>query len=399
LFCLFAQLQGLEALSREQYVFGHFRLRTAHFISGSGEQGRTDFFYSPHGLMEDAVWSLLDGSRFSSNHYQYNDLGQMVRVSRVFSDGLTSSKELMYQEQGWCCREVFARSDGVSGQAEHHYDNRGFLLRTVADRWNGWLIGELRYTYEGAKLIGAVVMREGSPIGTVSYAYDDRGLLVQEHWQFDSGDWHTFSCEYESFDPEVLSWVGTPNAFLPLDVRTRVCGEFYRFGQEVTGPSDFLYAPGSNRLLEKVFTRSDGLQTHTEYQYASDGTLIGAWRHYSSGTVAWFSFTFDERRRLCNRHGYWPDGLESVETYCYDDRGRLKAADWLHMDRWLTGTLLFAHDPRGAIESGWFEGQPTKSHLVFQRDAQGLLSEIQWHFESGQMQVYQFQHEAVHAFR
>ncbi len=60
-------------------VDNEFRLIKLHYENLSGEKGLTTFFYNEKGLMHQAHWELLDGSRSSENYYTYDEEGNLIK--------------------------------------------------------------------------------------------------------------------------------------------------------------------------------------------------------------------------------------------------------------------------------------------------------------------------------
>nr|MEE4269833.1 hypothetical protein [Candidatus Krumholzibacteria bacterium] len=366
------------------------------YSNSDGEQGHTRFRYDRFGRLEGATWQLNDGSRYSVNFHLLDSAGREVEKYRLFSDGLTSSETYTYDAEGRRVTEVFTRSDGVSGQATFLWNTQGRLSETRCDSYKGWLSGIISYAYRGEHLGEGTITQGDKVIGTIAYERDEAGHLQREFWDF-GGRWNqTFSYTYER-TPAVL--FAAANPLTVADPVFRIARENYDFSGKVGGPSSYVYAP-QGQLIEKVFTRSDGLTTTTSYTFDARGNLVSSHRAYHDGQSADFQYTFDERGHLTGKSFERSDGAQGREVYTYDRLGRLTGAEFDNMDFWLTGTLSFQRDDRGNLASGYFEGRDgMKAELDFTADSWGNVTRIHWDLGGNQTQTYTFDYEKTPTHR
>jgi hypothetical protein len=364
-----------------------YRITRMLYTNSSGERGYTLFRYDRDDRLTRSLWSLEDSSRYSLNFYEYDLNGQMVAAFREFSDGLTSFERFEYDIKGNKIAEYFVRSDSVSGTAVYHYDEER-LLQADFHRYKGWLNGTLVYRYNAANNPeSAVLVRNGNKICEVQYAYDAKGNLVRENWDF-AGQWHQeFQYEYEKEIPQKVYY---SSPFLAIPFTHRISREHYTFNNEVAGPSMYYYND-RGQLTKKVFIRSDSVSTHTYYEYDPEGRLKASVRHYADNETARFSYKYDESNRLIMRYYYRADTVYGFESYLYNADGALVKAYLKNFDNWLTGLISFRTDHLGRITGGVFKGENGfDAVLQFSYNKQGLLSDIHWNFSFGKFQKYSF---------
>jgi hypothetical protein len=178
-----------------------FRLIKLHYENLSGEKGLTTFFYNEKGIMHEAHWELLDGSRSSDNYYTYNEEENLIMKYRKFSDGITSTQIYEYDENGNLISEHFNRSDGITGTTDYKYDKYGKLVKANCNGLAGWFYGVITYEYDDKNLKNkGAISKDGKLIGNIYYEYDDEGNLLKEHWVFIESWSQTFIYEYEELN-------------------------------------------------------------------------------------------------------------------------------------------------------------------------------------------------------
>ena len=371
-----------------------YRLFQLHYENSSGEKGLTTFDYNEGGILEKAVWELLDGSRNSLNYYTHDEDGNLQKKYREFSDGLTSTQRYVYNEQGHLIAEFFERSDSVFGITNYEYDGEGTLLKAKCDGLNGWFYGEITYKYdEAGDKKQAAITQKGENAGVILYTYDDNGNVTREHWDF-SGAWsQTFVYAYEKCDTNEPEYYTSSNVFLNNNSRYRITEEHYDYDKKIGGPSYYFYDE-NGKLLRKRFDRSDDFSTETTYLYDGEGKLTKSYRHYSNGLCAVFSYEFTPNGRLTKRYFTRTDGASGSESYQYDAQSRLVEAHWENYDSWLTGVIDFAFNERGEVSEGYFQGtNGLGAQLDFVYDNNDNLVKIAWDFSSGETQTYIFQYK------
>ena len=336
-------------------------------------------------------WELEDKSRHSINFYRYNEQHQLIEFYREFSDGLTGSIRFEYNEDGKVTLESFARSDAVTGTASFHYSDHGVLERISCKNMRGWFTGDIvvvQHSEDSGSPEKAQIWIKDRQVGDITYTYK-KGLLVKEHWDFPGQWWQTFRWQYL---PRKTIYTSS-NVFIPENSRFHLKREFYRFNQQAGGPSHFEYDP-NRKLIEKVFTRMDGLSTKTSFDYSPDGLLDSSIRHYNDGKTGVIDYHWNDDRKLTNRELVVDGVLFSTETYHYSNDGILSEANWDNFDGWITGDITFQCSPHsGLLNKGRFTGvDGMEADLSFSYDSDGNLARIQWEFRSGKTQSYEFEY-------
>lgn len=377
---------------------GRYRLLRLHYKNSSGERGVTTFEYNQKGQLYKALWQLLDGSRNSLNFYTYDKKGNLVKKYREFSDTKTSTQVYEYDGNGNLVFEDFKRSDGVKGVTSYDYDKNGKLVQADCKGLNGWFFGVIRYHYDkNGKKTGADIERKEKKIGTISYSYGENGNLVEEYWDF-QGKWsQTFTYEYEQLPVTNRKPYTSSNVFINTNSDYKVVKEDYNYSNQSGGPSVYQYDDGG-KLVRKIFERSDGFKTVTDYFYDADHKLIKSLRRYANGKSGIFTYVYNEDRKLIHRTFKHIDGSSASEIYEYDSSGKLIKAVWDKFDTWLTGTITFDYDKTGYLSKGHFKGNGEKkfdAEISFTFDKNKNLTMIHWDFSFKGTQTYTFEYEKI----
>lgn len=369
------------------------RLLHLHYENSGGERGVTTFQYRADGRPEIALWGLLDGSRNSFNEYYYDDKGRLGKMTRLYSDSITSSEIFEYDEKGRVNKVAFSQSDGVIGSVVLVYDNGGRCFKAMCDKHKGWLTADVEFVYDNqGRLTGAVLNRDGNTLGNISYYYDSNSNLEKEYWDF-NGRWNqTFGYEYEDCRQMPGSYYSSGNPFIPGGNGYRIAGENYTYNGVSGGPSYYNY-DRLGRMASKKFVRDDGFQTENKYFYDAKGLLTQARRTYADGKSAVITYEFNADGYMIRRTLKRTDGVSTDEIIKYDNKGRMISAVYDNVDTWLTGTLNFEHHADDRIAKGVFKSENYSADLNFEYDAKKNLISITWQFSFGEYQKYTFEYE------
>jgi hypothetical protein len=377
---------------------GKYRLLRLHYTNTTGERGVTTFEYNQKGQMVKALWQLLDGSRNSLNFYTYDKKGNLVKKYREFSDAKTSTQLFEYDGNGNLIFEDFKRSDGVKGRTRYDYDKNGKRVQADCKSLDGWFSGVIKYQYDkNGRKTRADIEKDGKKSGIINYTYGENGNLVKEYWDF-PGKWsQTFLYEYEPVPETNRKPYTSSNIFIDTTSGYKVVKEDYNYSNQSGGPSFYQYDDGG-KLLRKIFKRSDGLKTETDFFYDADNKLTKSLRRYSNGKSGIFTYEYNEDRKLIRRTFKRTDGLTASETYEYDSSGKPVKAIWDKFDTWLTGTITFDYDRSGYLSRGHFKGNGEKkfdAEIFFTYDKNKNLTMIHWDFSFKGTQTYTFGYEKI----
>ena len=371
----------------------NFRLITLKYSNSSGERGITDFEYNALRQLTISRWKNLARDRSSINRYALNDKGEIIEKNRMFSDSISSKQTFEYNLCGKILKETFSRSDGITGEVIYSYNEHGKLTLATCKQMNGWFTGSIEYFYNSYDVLDeALIKKDDKPIGMISYQYDINGNLTLEKWDF-NGTWEQlFMYEYIEVSDTVYA---SSNPFIVNSGFYRIEDEYYSYEEGSEGPSSYEYF--GNKLIKKIFRRSDGLTTETSYQYDESGMLLSSTRNYSDGKSAEFYYTFNDNDQMTRRWFKRSDGLEGEERFIYDAEGRLIMAVYQKMDAWLTGTMALSHDSSGLPVKGYFKGDENfDADVYFFYDDYKNLVKIRWDFSYGKSQTYTFQYKAIY---
>jgi antitoxin component YwqK of YwqJK toxin-antitoxin module len=366
-----------------------YHISELHYTNSSGEKGISEFRYDFDGRLSEGTWYLVDSSRSSLNRYHYDAAGNLLTAFREFSDSLVSFETFEYDDNGNVVAEHFYRSDGRTGSATHAYSG-GQPSVSHFNHHKGWLTGTMKYTCDsqGRPLHAVLINKDSVSIGKVVYQYDQKGNLETEAWNF-NGQWQQeFRYVYHEAEDPCLHY-SVP--YLDNCAGRRIIREYYTYNGELGGPSFYRYGD-SGRLKEKVFTRSDSLETVTGYTYDSAGRLVTSSRKYHDGRCMTFQYAYDDNNRLIQRKGFTADSLFSLEAYLYEGE-LLSEAFFLRQDGWLSGTIHFSHDGQQRLTGGMFTGINGLNAVIrFTTDHHGLVHQVKWVFPSGDYQEYTYEY-------
>jgi hypothetical protein len=372
----------------ENAAEGKYRLVKLHYENSGGEKAITHFYYD---LMEEnymAVWHLQDSSRSSVNNHSLDSSGNILVKYREFSDGITSLQHFEYDSSGNLVSEDFSRSDSVVGHVEYLYSEDGKLDYADCAGLNGWFYGRIEYRWEGDTKVGADIIRDSVPTGSISYQYED-GRLVIEEWDF-NGEWNqVFRYEYQRAIPVTYT---SSNVFIRESPWFRIATEYYDFSGESGGPTYYEYDAGG-KIESKEFIRSDGLRTLSTYAYDSTGLLDHSRREYHDGRTTDFLYWYSVERKLLVKTFTWSDGTAGSETYRYRD-GKLIRGEYRNVDKWLNGIMDFVYRDDGMlIAADWTGDDGNNAIIGFDYDLNFNLEKIHWEFSSGHTQTYVYEYE------
>lgn len=364
-----------------------------NYQDSGGEKGFTTFIYNGMKTPYKAIWELADGSRWSVNYHTFDEIGNMVRKYREFSDSIIVEQTFGYNRDNRLIHETFSRSDGIRGEVDYIYAE-GRLDRAECRGYNGWFHGLITYNYssEGLRTTADLTINERK-VGMIAYEYDRAGRLLTETWSFDTGLTQLYGYEYTDTGCLLYS---SANVFINNRCSWVVEEENYDFSGRGGGPSYYTY-DDSGKLVHKTFVRNDGLKTETDFYYHKNGLLDRSVRHYSDGvTTGTFSYRYDENSHLTGRSFRRSDGITGEERYDWDSKGRLLSGEYINFDGWLTGKLLFAHDRYDKIISAEYSGDDgLKATLTFEYDQHTNLVRVHWLFTGGSTQTYWFSYKEV----
>lgn len=373
------------------YASKGYHIDKARYENASGEKATTYFYYDQNGMMNRALWTLDNNERWSKNDYEYDDKGNLCSAFREFSDSLFSYENFYYDKRGNKIAEYFYRSDGISGMASYTYKNNR-CISAEYNKYKGWLNGTVHYHYKKNIKTHADIILNGEIRCVITYTYDENNNLIKEDWDF-GGKWsQTFNYEYKMTNMKTLYY--TSPYFRDLGPY-RISKEDYTYNNKVGGPSYYHYGEGGN-LEKKVFERSDGVKTTTQFSYEKNGQLKTSLRSYDNGDSGYFSYVYDEHDRLIKREYYKIDSLVAFESHLYDAEGKLIKTYLKNVDGWLTGSIDYEYNRFEKISSGVFHGEDGfDALLTFSYNDLTLLSELHWAFSTGDLQTYHYEYLLV----
>jgi len=195
--------------------------------------------------------------------------------------------------------------------------------------------------------------------------------------------------KYEYLDTDCIQYRSS-NVFLIPGCTHFPVREEYDYNGEGGGPSYYSYEK-NNKLVKKTFVRSDGLRTVTEYFYHDNGLLSESIRQYNDGKTGTFTYKYNHWGQLVQRDFRRSDGVSGSELYKYDKNGKLISGRYVNFDGWLTGDLIFHHDPYDRVSGALFKnGTGADADIFLEYDEKGSPVKVFWLFHDGRTQTYRF---------
>lgn len=183
---------------KELPLYEKFRLVKLNYENASGEKAFSIFEYNTEGFLISAKWHLKDNSRSGIISYKYDDHGNIIEKFRTFSDSITIMQTFKYTESSKLLIDNFNRSDGTIGLVKYNYAENGDLINAICDKQNGWFTGVINFEYaENGKITKGNLLQNNNVIGTITYSYDQFGMLKKEYWDFPERWNQTFIYEYK----------------------------------------------------------------------------------------------------------------------------------------------------------------------------------------------------------
>ena len=198
-------MMGYNALAqygiKELPLYKNSRLVKLNYENKSGEKAFTDFEYNNDWFLTKAIWKLTDKSRSGVVTYKYDNKGNIIEKYRIFSDSISIMQTFEYNQSSNLLIDNFERSDGTKGKVEYIYDTNEKLLKANCNKQNGWFSGIISYEYnEKDEIVKGNLLQDNVVIGTITYSYNQHGLLIKEYWDFPEKWSQTFIYEYKEME-------------------------------------------------------------------------------------------------------------------------------------------------------------------------------------------------------
>ena len=292
-----------------------YRMHKLYYENSQGERGISNFYYNRKGENYMAHWQLEDSSRSSLNYHVFDSNGNIVRKSRVFSEGMTSEQTFQYgydedrlvyefwdfngqwsQTFRWeyaraapktfTSSNVFIRESPWYRVAEEYYD------------YNGQTGGPSYYMYAADnRLESKEFVRSDGLVTRTSYEYDSTGILRYSYRAFANGDTAVFHY-----------WYGINRELL---VRT------WEHPDGSSGSETYRYDE-NGWLTEGIYQNMDGwLKGTLVFNHNEAGNPVQGDFRGNDGFDATHSFTYDLNQNLEKIHWEFNDGSTQTYTFKY----------------------------------------------------------------------------------
>ena len=237
---------------KELPIYQNHRLIRLDYENKSGEKAFTNFEYNDDGFISKARWQMDDNSRSGTVIYKYDESGNIIEKNRVFSDGVTINQSFEYDKNSNLIIDNFERSDGTIGKVEYLYDKNRKLLQAICNKQNGWFSGKILYQYDKDEtLVKGIIYQKDEVIGTIIYAHNQDGLLINEQWDFPDIWSQTFVYTYknilikgiDTFFGQHIITDETPHVFAP----NVIAKGFHELGITISNSIDEIFYVMSDR--------------------------------------------------------------------------------------------------------------------------------------------------------
>jgi len=198
LYVIFIGIATAQYSIKELPLYDNFRLVSLEYENASGEKALTNFEYDDKNFIVKALWQLNDNTRSGIVTFKYDEYGNIIEKNRVFSDSVTIHQTFEYDQKAKLIIDNFERSDGTVGKVSYKYGDDYRLLSAGCDKQNGWFTGKIIYEYDNeGNLLKGVLYQQEEGVGTINYFHNDKGLLIEENWDFPNIWNQTFDYKYK----------------------------------------------------------------------------------------------------------------------------------------------------------------------------------------------------------
>ncbi|MFD2229502.1 hypothetical protein [Alkalimarinus sediminis] len=234
-----------------------------------------------------------------TNHYEYNEQGQLLKDTYKSSDGYWKKQTYNYNDQGLLSDKRVERKGQVTLKDVYSYNENG-LLKEERHYQEDKYTRNVSYQYDSKgnrteKLNRTVLYGNFRDFMSykIDYEYDDRGNLIRKYEEhLKNGDWKQFDYRYDE------------TGFL---ISKRKQEQGYRDFDKTynyTKPTIEYVNDDQGRLIEETIDPDSKYPIKVDYRYSSSGLLIEKNKRFTDGRR--IRYTYDASENLIEEH-YFPD--------------------------------------------------------------------------------------------
>jgi hypothetical protein len=177
-----------------------YRISKEHYTFNNEVGGPSHYYYDSEGLLFKKVYVRSD-SISTTTHYKYDAERKLVSSERDYSDGSVAHFNYTYDEHGNLVLRSYFKGDTLTGFESYLYNSDGDLIKAYFKNVDNWLTGSIFFEVNELGLISnGQFQGENGFNASISFNYNDNGLLTAMNWKFTFGKFQQYIFEYELAD-------------------------------------------------------------------------------------------------------------------------------------------------------------------------------------------------------
>ena len=179
---------------------GEYRICKENYSFNNEIGGPSFYYYDSKGLPDKKVFVRSD-SVSTTTHYEYDQERRLIASKRDYSDGSVALFSYMYDEDGNLVLRSYFKGDTLIGFESYLYNSEGDLIKAYFKNFDNWLTGTIYFELNALGIITSGQFQgEDGFNASISFNYNDDGLLTEIIWRFTFGKFQQYIFEYELSD-------------------------------------------------------------------------------------------------------------------------------------------------------------------------------------------------------
>jgi hypothetical protein len=179
---------------------GGYRISKENYTFNNEVGGPSFYYYNEEGLLYKKVFIRSD-SITTATFYEYDPERKLVASKRNYPDGSFALFKYTYDRNSNLILQSFYKGDTLAGFESYLYNSEGDLIKACIKNFDNWLTGTINYNLNEMGIItGGEFKGEDSFDATITFNYNNEGLLSEIIWEFTFGKFQQYNFEYELTD-------------------------------------------------------------------------------------------------------------------------------------------------------------------------------------------------------
>ncbi len=175
---------------------GRYRISKENYTFNNKVGGPSFYYYNGEGLLYKKVFRRSD-SLVTTTFYEYDHERKLVASKRHYPDGSTALFKYIYDSNKNLILRSCYRADTLAGFESYLYNSQGNLFKAYFKNFDDWLTGTIDYNISDPGLVtGGEYKGKNGFDASISFKYNDEGLLSEIIWEFSFGKFQKYNFEY-----------------------------------------------------------------------------------------------------------------------------------------------------------------------------------------------------------